>query len=59
MKSILTKLRERLEEAEEEGNPIGRPAVSTNPDPEISQSLIHQPDNIHKLVQGPQHIYSI
>jgi hypothetical protein len=24
---------EKLEEAEEEGNPIGRPAVSTNLDP--------------------------
>ena len=26
-------IREKLEEAEEEGDPIGRPAVSTNPDP--------------------------
>jgi hypothetical protein len=26
-------IRERLKEAEVEGNPIGRPAVSTNPDP--------------------------
>jgi hypothetical protein len=26
-------IRERLEEAEGEGYPIGRPAVSTNPDP--------------------------
>jgi hypothetical protein len=26
-------IREKLEEAEEEGNPIGRPAVSINLDP--------------------------
>jgi hypothetical protein len=32
-------IRETLEEAEEEGNPIGRLAVSTNQDPLIS--LIH------------------
>jgi hypothetical protein len=30
------RIREKLEEAEEEGNPIERPAVSTNLDPEIS-----------------------
>jgi hypothetical protein len=29
----------RVEEGEEEGNPIGKPAVSTNLDPEISQTL--------------------
>jgi hypothetical protein len=27
------RIREKLEEAEEEGNPIGRPAVSNNLDP--------------------------
>jgi hypothetical protein len=26
--------------------------------PEISQTLAHQPDNIHQLIWGPQHIYS-
>ena len=29
-------IREKLEEAEEEGNPVGGPTVSINPDPEIS-----------------------
>jgi hypothetical protein len=32
-------IRGRIQEAEEEGNPTGRPAVSTNPDPwELSQA---------------------
>jgi hypothetical protein len=35
-------MRERLEEAEEEGDPKGRPAVSTNLTPKISQTLTHQ-----------------
>jgi hypothetical protein len=26
-------IREKLEEAEEEGDPVGRPAISINPDP--------------------------
>ena len=30
---LVEPLRERLEEAEEDGDPIGRPAVSTNPEP--------------------------
>jgi hypothetical protein len=32
-------IREKPEEAEEEGNHIGRPAVSTHLDPEISHTL--------------------
>jgi hypothetical protein len=40
----------KLEEAEEEVNPIGRPAVSTNQDPKISQILSHQPGRICQLV---------
>jgi hypothetical protein len=41
-------IKEKLEEAEEEGNPIGRPAVSTNLDPE-SQTLTlrHQLGSTH------------
>jgi len=35
-------IREKLEEAEEEGNPIGRPAASTNLVPGIFQTLSHQ-----------------
>jgi hypothetical protein len=34
---------EKLEEAEEDGGPMGRPAVSTDLDPKISQTLSHQP----------------
>jgi hypothetical protein len=50
-------IREKLEEAEEEGNPVGQPAVSTWI-PEISQTLDHQPGSIHQLIWGPQHIYN-
>ena len=51
-------IREKLEEAEEEGEPVGRPAVSINLDPEISQTLDHQPGSIYQLKWGPQYIYS-
>jgi hypothetical protein len=40
-----------MEEAEE-GNPIGTPAASINPNPEISQTLSHQPGSIQELVRG-------
>jgi hypothetical protein len=36
--------REKLGEAEKEGNPVGGPAV------EISQTLEHQPHSIHDLI---------
>jgi hypothetical protein len=41
-----------LEEAEEKGNPIGKPAVSTNvnPLPKISQILNHQPGSICQVI---------
>jgi hypothetical protein len=39
-----------IEEAEEKGDPVGGPAVSTNLDPEISQSLSHQPGSIYQLI---------
>jgi hypothetical protein len=39
-----------LEEAEEESNPIERPAVSIDPTPEMSQTLSHQPGSIHELI---------
>jgi len=45
-------IRERLEEAEEEGDPIGRPAVSTNP-PLRSQTLRHQAGSICQLIWAP------
>jgi hypothetical protein len=38
---------EKLEEAEEESDPIGRPEVSTNLDLHIFQTLSHQPGSIH------------
>jgi hypothetical protein len=38
---------ERLEQTEEEINLIGRPAISTNLDPEISQTPSHPPDSTH------------
>ena len=36
----------KLEEAEEEDNPVGGPEVSVNMDPEISQILELQPGSI-------------
>jgi hypothetical protein len=47
--SFCGSIREKLEEAEE-GDLIGRPAVSTNLDPKISQTLRHQPGSIHQLI---------
>ena len=41
---------EKLEEAEEKGDPVGGPAVSINLDPQISQKLDHQPGSIHQLI---------
>jgi len=51
-------IREKLEEAKEEANPIGGPAVSINPDPWDLSALHHQPGSIHQLIRGPWHIYS-
>jgi hypothetical protein len=51
-------IREKLEEAEKEGNRIGRPAVSIKLDPEITQTLSHQPGSTHQLIWGLQHVYS-
>jgi hypothetical protein len=36
-----------LEEAEEEGDPIERPAVLINQTPEISETPYQQPGSIH------------
>jgi hypothetical protein len=41
---------EKLEEAEEKGDPVGGPAVSINLDPQISQTLDQQPGSIHQLI---------
>ena len=41
-------IREKLEEAEEEGDPVGGPADSINLNPQISQTL-DQVDSIHLL----------
>jgi hypothetical protein len=46
-------VREKLEEVEEEGDPIGGPAVSINP--RDLSDLSHQPGS---MIWGPQHIYS-
>jgi hypothetical protein len=54
----LVELGEKLEEAQEEGEPVEGPAVSINLEPEISQTLGYQPGNIHQLIRGPQPIYS-
>jgi hypothetical protein len=35
-------IRERLEEAEEEGDLVGGPTVSVNLDPKVSQTLDHR-----------------
>jgi hypothetical protein len=54
------RIRGRIEEAEGKGDPIERPAVSTNLDsweiPEINRAINQAA--IHGLVQGPRHIYS-
>ena len=51
-------IRKRLEETEEEGNPIGRPAVSTNLDPwDLSDT--EPPTRQHTLADmRSQHMYS-
>jgi hypothetical protein len=36
-------------EAEEEGGPIGRPAVSTNPKPGSSQTYVRQRINTYNI----------
>ena len=43
------RIRRRMEEAEEEGNPIGRPAVSTA----STQRMSQQSGSIQEQVQGP------
>jgi hypothetical protein len=43
------RIRGKLEEAEEESNPVGGPVVSTWT-PKISQILSHQPGSIHWLI---------
>jgi len=50
-------IRGKLEEAEEEGNPVGGPAVSIWIS-ETSQTLDHQAGSIHQLIWGPQHLCS-
>jgi hypothetical protein len=46
-------IREKLEEAEEEGDPSGGLAVSVKLGPKISQTLDHQPGSIHQLIWPP------
>jgi hypothetical protein len=43
-------VREKLEEAEKEVNPMERPAVSLTWTLKISQTLSHQPGSIHQLI---------
>jgi hypothetical protein len=46
-----------LEEAKEEVSPVEGPTVSINLDPEISQTLDHQPGSIYQLIMRlPAHI---
>jgi hypothetical protein len=49
-------IREKLEEAEKEDDPVGGPAVSISLDPELSQTLDHQPGSINQLMRPPTHI---
>jgi hypothetical protein len=49
---------ERFEEAEGEGDSIGRPAVSTHPDPWELSETSPPTRSIHGLARGPSHIYS-
>jgi hypothetical protein len=48
--------RKKLEEAEEEGNPIGKPAVSTNLNPWDLRHWGHEPGSTYELVWSPRHI---
>jgi hypothetical protein len=43
-------IRERLEEADREGYPIGRPQSPLTWTPEIPQTLSHQPGSMHYLI---------
>jgi hypothetical protein len=44
-------IREKLEETDQEGDPVREPTVSINLDPpEISQTLDHQPGITHQLI---------
>jgi hypothetical protein len=52
------RIREKLEKAEEEGNPGGEPEVSITRNLEISQALNDQPGSIYQMIGGPQHMYS-
>jgi hypothetical protein len=47
------RVRGRIEGAEGDGNPIGRPRVSTNLDPWSSQRQSHQPKNIQAGLRLP------
>ena len=47
------RIRGRMEEAEDEGNPIGFPQSQLTWTHGSCQTLSHQPDSIHKLVWGP------
>jgi hypothetical protein len=46
-------IREKLEEAEEEGNPVGDQQSQLIWTSKISETLDHQPDSIHQLTRGP------
>jgi len=51
-------IRGRIKEAERESNPLGRPAVSTNPDPRELPETEPRTQNMHGPIQGPWHKYS-
>jgi hypothetical protein len=53
-------IRGKTEEAERESgsDPIGRPAVSTNPDPRELPETEPPTRNVHRLARGPWHICS-
>jgi hypothetical protein len=48
-KLLIPVIRVKLEEAEEEGEPIGRPVVSIYLTSKISEILEHQPGSIHQV----------
>ena len=48
-------IEEKLEEAEEEFGPMGRPTVSTDLAAEVCQTLSHQPDHIVPDLRPPKH----
>lgn len=58
MEKTITEEQSKVEEAEGEGDPTGRPASQLTRTLGSSRTLSHQPGSMHQLVQGPRHTHS-